>query len=824
MEKNNNNKRKKVADAQPSPGSGRVIPLDYNGTIDLVSTLAARRASSANRVFVSKDEVLKLRKAKTLSQVNVQHLIGRLIDNTFAGTRDAATTQRNLTRLAQIMKGESSLGGRTVLSEFEYERGGFSYRRLLYDCDMATFERTICLPVGDISNLTSSQAEKLSLYAQFVADRYAAIPDLDPVGVVDDAISFARRYSSSLDISSLNSNAGVGNGVSDDGQIDDVDHNEGQDVYLDAERALVEREKITRELAEASRDAKRRFLVMNIIQPLLRDALVVRSEAPAPSSIDVIRMAFEYADWLRMQNQSVEPTALQNLITRATIENKAVAGLINLRQATMYGVPQNAVMALNNVGIALQDEGAGIGAYVKSEDETTLSLGTSFASVRRSCVLKNLQNEPRVLQDSFVSHVPDIDDADSFSRGLIKVIAHLQGMKIADSISTEFLTSNPAWSGLLSDSTVGRSGDIVNDPDVVLVMQYARDRTKFSFFSELLSQSAIPTSRVTLSSTENDATYMEDPKFILNMFALAHSSLLKVCSEALSALSSSREFSGLAIWDELRRLQLLTTPSPTSINIGRTYVTYSDASAVTQVQGTGVEITKYYVSKDFAPISDKDIKLREVLRDMNALGDLTLTPVVHRDVLLPNLPYASLDDFMSLQSTHPEIFSDCIIGLKAVTVDQIINHPQATFGDFIIPALPNTSVDDSTSQELQSDTMVFVVEVPARIYVKYTGLAPVEGLSYDLTDDVFSDILGDANLPYDVTVNGSLAERFSFRSADANMFIRIRSVSRGLPNFDPRFVLPTPKGNINTYLRTWEHDVKTNRQVADDVMYDDDAN
>lgn len=708
---------------------------------------------------------------------------------------------------ARALAGINQLGHLHSHEEVSEVTGGISYKRLLVEDAYDMMNRTVLLPVGDLSNFTDEQARKIRTMAAMVAERVGKIADID----VDEAVEAAF---------SIMTEKGLG------GPDYEPLQGESQEAFASRIQAMAAEMKAVwvDRMHNGVADAQRRFVSMNIIQPLLRDVLIRKSDISTISGFNVTEMAKMYAHWLFLLNNNMPRPRIANNIMADVTKVPRAASLAALREIVAQGIPTNFVFALDTISKAINDGEYDTTSYNFSEDDENgssskfsveMRLGNTY--IKRNTVLSSVVNHPLVIEDNvFNSAYESLTGSEvrDLMTGAIHLLAMMKSVRVADEISLDFITKYPEWSGFLTSADM--DSDAARNVDKFL--SFVNDLIYAQFLTYVLSprQLSSPLSSVLIEAS--NAEILDTYNDILSVVVSAYQSVVDVASRFLTSIRRSREFRHLTIWAELETMNLLSPLQDT--RSAWTSMRYSLMTAALpiitdqklQAERTSVDLHTSYLDSRFVPANPLYSSFLQRLKDSGVVGDLYSIDYDVRHFVTSTIPYVTLDDAIRAADRYPWLFKKSVAALKIMSLSEVIDmvgrntnglkldvlddvdqldwldvHAQVA----MVPMVPTIYRTFSSSDQNSSDFRIFDV--------RYLDIQSVPEL--EAGEDSYIAVISE--LPDNIALKYS-----QHMLADPKMFIKSRTVSSVDVPISPLFLLNGKVDDFYFQMIPWAHNTQ----------------
>lgn len=439
------------------------------------------------------------------------------------------------------------------------------------------------LPFGHLGRLKSAGLNKLQSYLSMIAMRFNDIPEID--------------YRDIMLLSSVNTTT-AGNGESTN--VGDF-------------------------LSQLTRSARDRYMMNNVIMPLLRDVLIKDTGIKMFTGVPVLKSANLYSVWRESTDKPILRGPLQSDVTTTlgSAEYEWLNSYVGLANTLITGIDQSAFIGLPLLLSAVEDP-----AVIKDKTHalTTPKADGSITSINpvyslhRKSVLNNLNGRPIWIADQFGISAPKDITVHEVAWTIVQ-LAKLKNVSIINDVDLMFMSRYPEWSGLLVDSNVGElvSEEWKDFVDEILMMEFLRQATLTPSVDQVVASMFDEPNRADLHASLNSKLYF---------ISLTNKVAVNVLTDLLTAMKSSVEFGFSDFWDSLNELIPEATLSTLPSMNGHTHVrTYDIKNPVFTANDRRINSSYYFLEEGLNykhPVMDH---FRVIVEEMGVLGSMKTEPL-----------------------------------------------------------------------------------------------------------------------------------------------------------------------------------------------------
>lgn len=539
-------------------------------------------------------------------------------------------------------------------------------------------------------------------------------------------------------------------------------------------------------------DAKKRFVAMQIIQPLLRDILVKREGVNSIFGADPVKLALKYANWVKSADNAMLRIPLMASISGDLEKEESLSGFVTMKDGLINGMSQSALIGLPLLVAALHKSDSSKQEYKESADLYDLEhtddgflVKLPGATIERSTLIYDVENNPLWIGDSFTPSHPVVGHEDLAA--LISLYAELQSVSVIDDLGVEFMSRYPSWSGLLMKSKSAMSDEVGLWFNNICEQEFIRQSTNLP---------AVDTKVMALFNEPNRSDLHVGAYERIYFVALSHSVVLHVLGDILGRAMTSIEYRDLPVWNEINRI--LPRPiSPISI-VNSAYKVdreYEHSSVMSVIKNGIIKSGRYYV--------ERGIKLQHPV-----LSDLTnkLEKAAVLSYMTSNL--VSIRPFSKSGSNEfcytSNLGSKDFFHLGQIELD--VEHVDEFYKrhDVMNAAEAKSLMISKVRKRINSSSTEFLIigTTSPMILTRY-NIPKRDVLTYSFTDIEYSDF--DLTTIYDARFLEGMYR--IFLTKDAFHYEQGES----LPiNTEAYLILPELKDKFKDILELWEHDLTPN--------------
>lgn len=664
--------------------------------------------------------------------------------------------------LDMMLRGVDRLGvPRYVVSDVQFPGDVLSPRLIseyLYDLT----QQTVMLPLGDLSGLSVAHQEKIRSYASLIANRVTAIADLD--------FLTSAQFNDFVVDNELDDNA--------------------------ASEALTRRNDLLHQLSSMSSAAKQKYIINNVIQPLMRSALIQRENLRPIELNSVLDAAKTYSTWLKLIKYRNLTASLGSQVLETISAADWAANLVGISQYCLTGVPHQVSFAVSTLNDALTQAGMTTSnSYSYTADDDSVEMLTPLATIRRSSEISNIHGDPLVMIDKVKfnddSLIKLLQSRDNII-GLISIAAKLSNVEIEQKIDLSFITKRTEWAGLLSTTDTSSCMKKVEDQiapliEHVCLLHIMNGRFPDNPVASLFDEA----NRETLESAYAG---------VLDVFATARKAYKEVVDKLLSIAMSSLEWKNDPIWEQLISMNLITA-SASSPSVEWQYTRkYSKVSSLLLNSGSRLNAVDYFFDTRYPIVSSAARDLKNILSVVNAKGEMDTRITASR----PFAPsYSTTVDALDLLPKMDWLTYRWLEGVAPQRLSEIpYNSPmfERKFSIKTMKASTNTGERDND--------LIVLANVKPRIIVDFEDLnvldafpLSIEGYIMDPLDPAVS------------TVSRFINERdrdeiLRLAIVDPRVYMEVRPFTALSVEVNPRLILPLTQQELLTSLKATSFDAK----------------
>lgn len=652
--------------------------------------------------------------------------------------------------------------------------GRQSFVCCLSDLDYKRMQRTVNLPIGDLSTLQSFQRDKLTTYLRLVLQRMsnmARITDADEEEVIGGILNVMHKDWSRI----IEDLGAIGVTVS-------------PDAFKDDSTEAIKR--LLAELRDVDESARKRFISLTVLQPLYRDVLLNRPEFTWPVVEDVVRMARAHAGWKRMKNEGVMATLIQGDISRVIAADSRVGGYATLREATFLGVKHNA-----HIGMATLSDALGVDAgYVHTSDATgdDLKFGDLNSTVHRYVAHRDVLGQPAVIHDHVsVSGLSERATRDELVVG-IRALASLMNVDILEHISLDFISTYPEWSGIVSPdlpTTIAGSHYTLSLP------LWVHERLPHEFMCAVLNGEFADTSISGLFAEQNSADLQKVFEAGAYYYGVALSVLTKTLKSFLNAARKSYEWADSSIWTELSSLGIqIEDTDGASFDIS--YITHmTNGPVAIGSKSHAVNATRYYVDEELLVFSPAARRLANTFQALRCYGTMETSVRRKRPFIAPSSAPIDISAVASSTVLSRSMKRDILATadqLSAADINGLVIRTRKDFSGVVYDKVVSPA-------GVLTSGFAFVGKISPTIEIFYDHLPRIAQLPIAFivgTDGVDG--------PLEDAVGTLVYGRYS-RVVDPSIAIRVINEAIDLSEFGVELALPTSDEDLRASVEKWHN-------------------
>lgn len=679
--------------------------------------------------------------------------------------------------LDMMLRGVDRLGvPRYVVSDVQFPGDVLSPRLIseyLYDLT----QQTVMLPLGDLSGLSIAHQEKIRSYASLIANRVTAIADLDFL-----------------------TSAQFNDFVIDNELDDDA-----------ASEALTRRNDLLHQLSSMSAAAKQKYIINNVIQPLMRSALIQRENLRPIELSSVLEAAKTYSTWLRLIKYRNLTASLGSQVLETISAAEWAANLVGISQYCLTGVPHQVSFAVNTLNDALVQAGMTTNnSYSYSADDDVIEMHSPLASITRKADISNIHGDPLVMTDKVTfnddSVIHILQSRDNLI-GLITIAAKLSNVEIEQKVDLSFITKRTEWAGLLSTTDTSAFMKRVEDQIAPLVEHVCLlhimngrfpDNPVASLFDEA--------NRETLESAYAG---------VLDVFATARKAYKEVVEKLLSLAMNSLEWKNDPIWDQLISMNLVTAGAASPSVEWQYTRKYSKVSSLLLNSGSKLNAVDYFFDTRYPIVSGAARDLKNILSVVNAKGEMDTRVTASR----PFAPsYSTTVDALDLLPKMDWLTYRWLEGVAPQRLSEIpYNSPmfERKFSIKTMKASTNTGDRDND--------LIVLANVKPRIIVDFTDLNVLDAFPLNIEGYVMDPLD-----PAVATVSRFIDERdrdeiLRLAIVDPRVYMEVRPFTALSVEVNPRLILPLTQQELLSSLKATSFDAKKAPEVKTSAVDEKDS-
>jgi hypothetical protein len=673
-----------------------------------------------------------------------------------------------LTRWNVDGKGKITGGKRPDLPKIVALTGTYGAKLLLTKLIESKAHESVYLPFGDLGQIKASAVQRIQQYLSMIAMRAEDIPDVD----FKDVLIIKGKEDDNAD-------------------------------SLEAE---------IKNLNLMAANAKERYLIQQVIMPLMRDILVEKNHITGLTEVPVLDTAKTYSKWKQNTDKAIMRQPMLVMIVETLSKQEWLNSYVALRDTLITGVDQSAFIGLpllisattnrESDGTANATDATETGAlelgsesadsrwaFSKSKDDVLTSV-TPLYSLARRTVLQSLDKNPLWVEDSFEAILPD-EIAPSDIAWLIRELVSLKSVETTDAMSLEFISRYHTWSGLITNSTsitpTDRFKKFVDD---YLLTEYVRYATKLP---------AVDTSIMTLFDEPNRADLQKSSADKMYFMALTHKVALAGLTEILTCLKDSYEFGHSEFWEGLN--DTLELPGKTDSMFLPGFVhtrTYGIQNPLMSVEKDKASLAYYFMEKSVRFVHPVTDHLTDLLNKTNSLSTMTTNLMSIRHFSTSDEGYFDESELVGCA----EVAHLADVGLEAIAIDTI--RPNDYLGRHLKQLTPRKYRNKAAQA-----THVIVGKAKPTIFTAYNLTAmdtyPFEIVEFKDSDFDLSSSFNVIENYYSDTVRVISPVRM-FEIVSADQFSYSPTILKFMPNNNSQF---------KELITRWEHSMNFFDAIGD---------
>lgn len=632
------------------------------------------------------------------------------------------------------------------------------------------------LPLGDISSLPLANQEKVRGYAAMIANRVASIAELD--FITTDAMA-------------------------------DFVISEGADENVN----LSDRNSLIARLNDMTETAKRRYISSQVIQPLMRSALIERGRIN-DISLDNLRQAAVIQNrWLKtLKHRHYKQLLVPEILTYVA-NAKWAQDYYFLSAMCMDGVTHRLSYVMSSVVDVVNDDRRQQGldelsvGYAVVDDDDMMTHSTPTSDCNTTVTFRNIHGDIIGLkEDVRMQNVQWLTLFKSRNNvaALIRLAADFSHVDIINELSLSFITQRVEWQGILDNSMVLNStlssDSIAHDNAVYSLV----DAIAKEYFCADIMNGAFPANPVLSIFDEAnreslEATYLGT----LDVLAVARKAYDRAIKELLYIVSTSPQWKNDPIWDELKSINIVGAEPAQELFSSQYVRKYENKNSVMFRDKDAYTAVDYYLDETldssgyFTPIS----QLRNILR----LAGASSVMETHWRLTRPLRTLAPHTvDAVAVAKELQWYHMDLISNIRAFSLSQIdVTSLQFRRG-FTATALNS---DDRAGAEI-ADTMIMLGDMSPIIETELSDLQGIEkfpiallGHTIDVNDPLFQNLTAGRD-------ESSYDRWKAYALIDPAPFVEVKEVDRLTIDANVRIALPIDQRQLADQIKSMSFSMK----------------